>query len=372
MAVLTLRAYATVADVQDGAAGISVLASNENHTFVADTTGAITPTELAAYACDIEVLVGIAAYAFIPAGNLAAGQWKISTGADDGAAAIAAGGGLTAAVVDLGDTARITLANAPGADGFADGGAASPDSVQLVVPVQVRVGAVTRSFNRVLTLTKAKGGSARVLTVTADAHTLIFDGAGALKQPTEVIVFEAELVNIAATAGDVVWEYRIAAGAAWSAFPAGAGIVRSMAQETRLAVTRQALANLITGGAQHIAIRAMLDSRFDIVSVHRVQDGAAGAAGASAVEARITPRSSNVLFNNAGSVIFDAHLYYRGALADDAITAYQWLTITNNVDTNIAGADSSFRQFDALAIGSGGRLIACDIAYDDTHADVTG
>ena len=373
MATQTIRAFATVADVSDGTAGVSIILSNENHTFVADTDGAVASTDLSAFNCDIDVLVGTTVYAFIASGNLAAGQWKISDGTDDGASAITVAGGLTPSVTDQGDDARITIADDTGSTGgFADGGSSSPDAVQMVVPIQVRIGSVTRSFSRIVSLSKAKGGSAKLLTLTVDANTLIYDKDNALKNPTENITFEAELVNIASTAGNVDWEYRIVPTAAWTAFPNTSGIVRSLSQDRRLAVTRQALANLLTGGAQYIAVRAMVDSVFDIGSVHRIQDGADGDDGAAAVEARLIPRSSTVLLNNAGTVIYDAKLFYKGVAADDAISAYQWFTRTNNIDTNIAGATSSFESFAAMTSGSGSRLVGCAISYDDTHADVTG
>ena len=373
MADVTIQAFATVADVRDGTAGISILLSNENHTFVASADGAVTATELANFLTDLSILVGTAPYAFIAGGNLASGQWKISNGVDDGAAAITVAGDLSVTVVDRGNDARITVSDTnAAADGFVDGGASSPDAVQLVVPVQVQVGAVTRMFNRIIAFSKAKGGSATVLTLTADAAILEYDKAGALKNAAGQVIFDAELENIAATAGNVVWEYRLAPTAAWTAFPAGAGIVRSEAQETRLAVTRQALANLLVGGATSIAIRASLANRVDIVSIARVQDGADGSAGLSVVELRLLPRTSHILINNAGSVIFDARLYYKGAAADAAISSYQWLTRANGVDTNIAGANAAFREFQAMAAGSGARLIGCSVIYDDAHAAVTG
>ena len=40
MADRTLESFATIADILDGAAGVSIVLSNENHTFVADTDGA--------------------------------------------------------------------------------------------------------------------------------------------------------------------------------------------------------------------------------------------------------------------------------------------------------------------------------------------
>ena len=373
MAARTIEAYTTIADVTDGAAGISILVSNENHTFAASADGAIEATELAAFTTDVSVLVGTTVYAFQPSGALASGQWKISNGTDDGADAITVAGDVEATVSDQGNDARITIGDADSAtNGFADGGASSPDSIQVVVPVQVRHGSVTRMFNRILAFTKAKGGSAMVLTLTADAAVLEYDKDAALKNASGQIIFDVELENIDSGAGNVVWEYRLAPTAAWTAFPTGAGIVRSETQETRLAVTRQALANLLTGAATSIAVRASLSNRFDIVSLARVQDGADGGDGLSVVELRLIPRTSHVLVNNSGSVIFDARLFYKGNAADAAISSYQWLTRTGATNTNISGATSSFREFQAMATGSGARLIGCSVIYDDEHASVTG
>ena len=373
MATQTLTAYATVADVVDGAAGISILVSNENHTFVANADGAIAATELAAFTTDLQVLVGTTPYAFQAGGALQSGQWKISDGNADGAAAITVAGDLAATVTDVGTDARLVFADADTAtSGFVDGGAASPDSVQIVVPIQVQHGSIVRMFNRIIAFSKARGGSASILTLTSTAAVLEYDKAGALKSPADTIVFDAALENIAATAGNVVWEYRLSPTAAWTAVPASAGITRTETQQTRLTFTRQAIANLLTGGAISIQVRATLAGRADVRTIARVQDGADGSAGASVVELRILPRTSTILVNNTGSVIFDARLFYKGVTADAAISGYQWLTRAAGVNTNIAGATAAFREFAAMDAGSGTRLIGCTVSYDDTHATVTG
>ena len=376
MATQIIEAYASVADVTDGAAGISILLSNENHTFVADTTGAIVDTEIAAFTTDIDVLVGTSFYAYTPgSATLASGQWRISTGAAEGVAAITAPGGLTAALSDQGDAARLQVTNAAGDDGFADGGNASPDSVQLVVPIQVRHGSVTRMFNRVITFSKAKGGTARVLRLTAGEATLPFDKSGTLREASRTVIFDVSLVNFDVTTANVAWEYRLVPTAAWTAFPTGAGIVFSETNQRRLTITRQALANLLTGSARLVSIRASLSSRIDVVSVLRVQDGADGndgAVGKSVIELRILARSSTVLRNNQGSVIFDARLYYRGNAATAAIVGYQWFNRSGATNTNITGATAAFREFDAATTGGGVRLIGCSVSFDDTHADVNG
>jgi len=322
------------------------------------------------------VLFGTTTYLFQAAGTIESGQWKISDGSDDGADAITVFGDLEVTVSDTGDSARITVGDAEtSTTGFADGGSSSPDSGQIVIPIQVRHGSVTLMFNRILTFTKAKGGSAMVLTLIATEQIIPYDKTGALLEPSKQIIFDAGLENIPSSAGDVTWEYRLTPTASWTNVPGTTGITRGQSQNTRLSVTRQALANLMTGGARQISIRATLSNRQDIVSVARVQDGADGIdgpPGQSVVELMIIPRSSFTLFNNTGSVIFDAKLFYKGVAADAAIESYQWFNVVNNAKTDIAGANAAFREFMALPSGSGGRLIGCRVTYDDADSAVTG
>ena len=143
----------------------------------------------------------------------------------------------------------------------------------------------------------------------------------------------------------------------------------SLTQNRRLSITRTALAALLTAGNRAIAVRATLSGQIDIVTIAKVQDGAPGL---SVVELRLLPRSSNILRNNQGSVIFDSKLYYKGAAADDAISAYQWFNVASGAKTDIGGATAAFREFNAQTIGGGTRLIGCRVTYDDEHAEVTG
>ena len=369
MADRTLDAFASIADIEDGVAGVSIVFSNENHTFIADTAGVVSDTDLAAFSSGIDVYVGTGIQEYTPgAAALAAGQWRISDGVNEGAAAITGATGLAVALADGGDSAVLTVANAAGPGGFADGGAGSPDSVNIVVPIQVRLSASTLMFSRVISLSKARGGSARYLTLTASDQVLPFDADGDLVGPTDQIVFDAALHNFT-TADNVEWHYRTSPTSAWTALAAGAGVVFSQTQNRRLSVTRQALNALLGNADRAVAIRAQLSGQLDIVSVAKIQDGAPGT---SVIELRLLPRSSNLLRNNQGSVIFDARLFYRGGVADDAISAYQWFTVAAGAKTNIAGATAAFREFVALAAGGGTRLIGCRVTYDDAHADVTG
>ena len=50
--------YITIADIQDGLAGVNAVLSNENHTFVAAADGSIADAELAMYGTTISAFIG--------------------------------------------------------------------------------------------------------------------------------------------------------------------------------------------------------------------------------------------------------------------------------------------------------------------------
>ena len=381
MATRTVTGYITVTDVADGRGGITTVVSNENHTFAADADGAVTNANRNAYKTRVEVYVETTKYSLDADGAASPDASTFSINS----ITLPAGSGMTS--TQTADTSTppkyvdITFGSSGGM-GFFQGGNNSPDTVSIVLDLRVNIGGNTVSVMRTITLSKAKGGTASLLTLDQTSYLLPINvnqgGDRSAKNAANTIIFTAAPENITGN-DDVAWSYRVGTQGAFTTIAVG---TQTGTRKVTLTLTHAQLLTLIGTTARAVTIKAALGGKEDLGSVGIVQDGQAGF---SEVVARIIARGSTTLRNSAttSTVTLDAKLFYKGAAADGAILAvkttandggYQWFTRAANANTEIgtaAGRMSSLivRASDA-AVAGGAALYGCHIKYDDTHAQV--
>jgi len=377
MAVRRIRGYITISDVSDGRGGITLVLSNENHTFPATQEGVVADAARTAFDCRVEVYVETTRYRYESgSGNpTASGRWKLGE--------ITPGSGTTAQVTpESGATPRyvdITLTKS-GNTGFFQGGNSSPDTLTIEVPILINIGGNVVSASRTITLAKAKGGSASLLQLIVTAFMIAAEANRTAKTPNATIIMTAALENIPGT-DDVTWEYRASPSDNWAALPAhvpasgddpATGFERSGDREVTIMGPHREFIALMGTSGRNVEIRASLQGREDVSSVALVFDGEAGL---SEVAVRLIPRGSTILRNSqaTSTVTVDAKLFFKGAeVPAAAISGYQWFVRANNADTNVAGNRGQQAALTVAAndpaVAGGAGLFGCEIAYEDSHA----
>lgn len=348
--------YITIADVIDGTAGLQAVLSNENHTFVAGADGAVADAELGMFETNVSAFFGTTALAFAATNSPAtATQFAISNGSANGASAISvtpSNAGLTPSVNSVG---LITFTNAAGSTGFADAG--SIDSVVITVPIRIQVDTgVFRTINKTISFSKAMGGSAEFVRVTANAQTLAYaNGAVAPKAGQDNLVFSAVAPNI--TSGDYTWEYFSGVPTSTSSFTE-ITTTESGTNNSILTVTPGEFDVLLANNGQ-VVFRATRGMAFDQITVVMLEDAADGQ---NSVQVIIVPNGSTVFRNNTGSVVLTGNIYDGGVIIPAGrINSYLW----KKDNTNVSGGVNKTLTVAASDIANdGASLYSVDIDYD--------
>lgn len=365
--------YITIADIQDGTAGISAVLGNENHTFVAAADGSIADLELAVFETSVNAFIGTTALAYAqtltPTLNT---QFSISDGTSFGASAVSinpSNAGLTVAINSAG---LITVTNADGDTGFADAG--DINSVVLTVPVRIQLDTnVYSTLNLAISLSKAVGGSAEFVRVTANRQTVAYDYEATTPKSGEGnIVLSAVAPNI--TEGIYAWSFFSGNGNAGSTYtvfnpaslPTGVSLSNSSGVLNDILTITPAAYDSLLGGNTQVSIRAGRGMAFDQITIIAIEDAAPGA---NSFQVIIRPSGNTTFRNNTGSVTLTGVLYDGGVeVADggtpDRINSYQWQKDNTNIAAGDGGTARELTVSASDIADDGASLYACIIDYD--------
>ena len=299
----TVTGIATVSDVRDGISPPTIYLTNENHTFVATASGVVA--DLSGFSTSAQVFVGSSQYTYVassPSGTqFTYGNPTVSSGAD-----------LTVAVSGTG-VITITDAGTTNVDGFADAG--GPTTATISIPVTVS--GFTSAFSRVISLSKALGGSAPLVRVEANTQTVLYSSAGA-PATSDNIVVTANEINFESV-GTVAFTYRSGATGAFAAL-SGAGITIDNSGTPETATITPAAYNTLLGSNRTVTIRATRGTVYDQITIARVNDGEA----AITVVVSVTS-GSLVLRSDSDSVVLRADVYQGGTVqTPGADWTYAW------------------------------------------------
>ena len=287
----TITGSITISDLLDGVTGISVILSNESHTFIADADGKINTTgddNQLNYDTDIMVFAGADEYTYTTAASLTSAEtWRINgtitftpdvTISDLSATVTAVASPAVHANLTLFDLATDGRDN-----GFVDANTTT-DSVVMSVPIQALVpvmGGPSRLINVVKTvsLTKAKGGDAKIMRLTASNQSIEYAFASETPKvfdPVQQVVFTATTLNFGADPEAVTWTKSINGGT-FSAVAATEG-TQSGTDNKILTVSATQFDNAINqvSEAAYVTYRATAESVFDQVTVFLLRDAEGG------------------------------------------------------------------------------------------------
>ena len=347
----------TIFDVQDGLAGASVILGNETFTFPASADGEIT--DLSAFSSSLQVFIGTSTSAF--ENNTAtpgAAKWSIN---ENNIVITPAGHDLSVAVND--STGTITVADAGGsATGFDDAGTLI-DAVSIVIPVSVNVAGTIQIYNKIIGLTKAKGGDAKLISVLANRLTMRYEFEANTPLATETnVVLSAIFTNFLSGDAAATWTYAVNTGSALSfaSITADEGTVTGT-NNSVLTVTPTQF-NDTVGNNSSVAYRCTRDGRIDQVTVYRLQDAEGG------LVVRVETSDALVFKNNVGMADLHARLY-RGSVELTTGLTYQWQKDGVNIVPSVTqpanhGATSARLRVDAQDItDNGSEFISCNITF---------
>ena len=360
MAVAT--SFITIADVIDGQAGIQATFTDENHTFPAGADGEVAAMEFAQFFTDIDAFFGTTPLTYT-AGNTpaVATQWAISNGSASGSAAISVMPSDANIAVSVSAQGRITIAAGSGTTGF--GRAGEINQAFLMVPIRIQVDTgVFRTLNRIISLSKAVGGSAEFVRVSASTQTVQYAfNANTPRPGTENLVFNAVAPNI--VAGEFQWSYFAGNPSTTSTFTpldgTEPGVTVSGTNNPTLTITAAGF-NTLLGSNTQVVFRAERGMALDQVSVVRITDASPGA---DAVSVLIVPNGSTQFKNNQGTVTLTAQLFFGGILqTNTGDFSYQW----RRSNVNIPNATNQTLTVTAADIPNDGALLySVDVTYPD-------
>ena len=347
----------TISDLTDGLAGASVILGNESFTFTASADGEIT--DLSAFSSSIQVFIGTSGSTF--QNNTAtptAGNFSIN---ETNIAITPSGSDLAVAVDD--STGVITVSDNGGVTtGFDDAGT-TIDSVSIMLPVVVNVSGTVQTYNKIINLSKARGGSAKTISVITTRATMEYEFAVSTPKSTETnIGMTALFTNFLSGDAAATWSYAPVTGStlSFSAITSTQGTVSGTNSDT-LTITPTQFDTAV-GNNSAVTYRATRDGRFDQVTVVRLQDAEGG------LVVQIDTDDALVFKNNIGMADLHARLF-RGSVEVTTGLTYQWQKDGTNIVTTVTqpvnhGATSARIRIDAGDITNGGsNNISCNITF---------
>lgn len=346
MATRTSVGAVTIADIKDGINPISMVLSNQSHTFAANSSGTVVAAEQNKFVCEVFVYVGATRATYSP--TLAANN-TYSVGVTD-----PSGWATTTAVVA--NQLRISVSTIP------SGTTNNTGVVDLLITVKNSIGNDT-VINASISLAKAiEGAGGAIITLTPNRQTFRFleDGTTADGDITMTIATQGNVGSLSAQ--------KSINGAAYTTLTQGTGSglaktldIDGLGSNDNVVISA---ANFSTYGT--LSIRITGTGTSDTVSLIRIENGKTGAASL------LVTISSDVggfqFKNNAGAnKTLTAKVY---DMADGSlITAGGGTTITYQwyVDGAIqAGKTSSTILVSATDIpDNGSELYSCNVTVTE-------
>jgi hypothetical protein len=314
----TARGVVTITDITDGLPTISIIQSNENHTFPATSAGVVSATDRNNFTNDILVLVGADQAAYVTITPTANNTYTVGTPTVTPAAG----------VTPVFTSASVTEIDGAGAINIARMTISAMNDTTTVQSVRVSVPVIVRRLNQNVTInvevtfSKAVGGSASSLTINGTRQNFLFNDYTS-SAPIADNTINGDITLTAAydgpASGNISWFQSTNGGAESALTPTVAGATTSTHTVTRAAF----------GNASYITYRVAKGGVVDRMSVVRIDRGEAS----YIVVPRVTSGSLQ-LKNNSGSVTVTVDLFQGSAeVSDYTGWTFQWF----NGATAIAG-----------------------------------
>lgn len=347
----TITGNITIADLVDGVTGATIVFTNESHTFTAGTDGAIA--DLSNFSTDVSVYAGTVQYTFVTGTSPGTNQYSVGS--------VTVVSGLSTSVAAVNSQARLTVADTGTSTGFADAGDSNPDSASIVIPLIVNISGTLVTYNRVISLAKARGGSAKVVRVTASRQTVLYDfGSTNPKTGETSIVIEADYQNFESGDPAGVWSYRSGGSGSFASIGSGQGTV-SGANNQSLTITKDQY-QTVAGTDNVVTYRVTRATRIDQVSIVKLRDAEGG------YQVVIETSDATIFKNNVGTADFTARLYRGGTEITSGIT-YLWklngATFTPSASQPSGhGTTSANIRLSAADVPDGSsRQVTCSISF---------
>ena len=398
--------FLSVTDVIDGAVGTAVIFTNENHTYVANADGAVSAAERTMFSSFADVEAGSANFTYIAQDTTTLttnSRFTIASTAVSGQTyRVANGITVTPTSADLevrltpnGDGVDITIVDMDTTDttGFFDAGGAN--SATITVPVAVRFNGTTTTFNKIISLSKAVGGSAPYVRMTATDQSVEYAFAASTpKDDTATFSLNALAFNTPTTVGTGantgVWFYSNN-GSTWTALDgteAGVTLTNGNSDNSTLQITHSAFDTQLAT-ARRVLYRYARQTNantvssheiFDQISVFKVEDAEGGYSTYVEVVGGTTAFKNSVAYSATDDATYGdirIRVYAAGNVevtsSNTSSLTYQW---TKN-GVNLAAADLTLGDAAQNAIdtnygvdGHTIRIVAEDV--EDNGADVFG
>jgi len=348
----TITGNITIADLVDGVTGATIVFTNESHTFTADPDGGVP--DLSGFSSDVAVYAGTTQYTFVTGTSPGTDEYAIGS--------ITTVAGLTTSVASVNSQARLTVSDTAGSAGFADAGESNPDSALIVVPVIVNISGTLIPYNRIISLAKARGGSAKVVRITPSRQTMLYEfGATNPKTGETDIVIEADYQNFDTGDAGGSWSYRAGYSGSFVAIGSGQGTVSGTNNQS-LTIT-PAEYQSVAGTDNVVTYRVTRDTnRIDQVSIVKLRDAEGG------YQVVIETTNATVFKNNSGTANLTARLYRGGTEITSGIT-YLWklngATFTPSATQGSGqGTTSASVKVSAGDVPDGSsRQVTCEISF---------
>ena len=340
--------FITISDVSDGSSPTAISMSNENHTFAASSTGDVSTAERDSFSSTAQVFVGISQYASSTNSSPTGTNYYIVS---------AAATNSFVSSIDR-STGIITVTSVPSGTG-----AGNETSTITVV---VKVAGVSANISRSINLSKsiagltggtgAEGVAGKVVRLTAARNIFTFSSGATISTDTNISIAATSSGTFTATT--FIWTYSINGAAAITlnplSLPTGYTLSTTTVTNDTLTVTPSGFANSDT-----VAITTTRDSQFDVLTLFKLEDAAAGA---DAVTCQVVLTSGTQIFkNNTGTSVARADIYLGGVLQNTAFhngLTYQWA----KNGTNIPAATSRTLTVTAADVtDDGSELYTCNV-----------
>ena len=355
----TIAGSISISDLVDGVTGATIVFSEEASTFTASADGEIT--DLSSFTTLAQVHSGTTQHTYASGTTPGTNEFSYSS------IVFTDGADLTATVSSDG---TISIADAGGSTtGFNDPGT-TIDSVAMTVPVIVNISGTAITYNRVVSLAKARGGSAKIVSVAPSRQVVLYDFAAVDPKSTEAnIVLTADYQNYDAGDADGTWSFRSGASGTFSAITATQGTVSGTNNDTLTITPAQYQAAADTNDV--VTYRVTRDTRLDQVSIVKIRDAE------GAYQVIITSTDSIVFKNNEGTTDLTVTVF-RGGLefgADgddngDALT-YRWLRAGEAFTPTVTQPTDFGLTHNQIRIGAGDipdgdtSQFTCEVTYNE-------
>jgi hypothetical protein len=325
----------TIQDVQDGIHPISLVLSNQSHTFAGDNEGTVVAGEIAAFSSEVYAYVGVTRATYDSAASPANNTYKLGTIAYDTA-------GWTAVSTVAASQVKITMSVVPTGT--------TNKSVVITVPVIVTnsVGNAT-TVNMLISLAKLiEGADGASVTLTPTKQTIAFSELGVATDTADIII---PIVTVGNT-GALSAYYARNGATSWTALTVGATVNKAKEIDIDGANDNDhiTISTINFGTADVFTVKvAGASSGSDIISIIKIQDGATGEA---ALTVSISSSVGGFSFkNNSGTTKVLTVVVYDNATGSVITpTSFQW----RKNGTNVANATTSTISITPTDITDGG------------------